>query len=41
MSFKEDGQYDIVGEYPYGVIDINELSGAIFADNIGSENLYG
>ena len=39
VNFKEDGQYDIVGEYPYGVIDINELSGAILADNIGSENL--
>ena len=39
VNFKENGQYDIVGEYPYGVIDINELSGAIFADNIGSENL--
>ncbi|MBF11214.1 MAG: hypothetical protein CMC63_03190 [Flavobacteriaceae bacterium] len=39
VNFKQGGNFDIVGEYSYGVIDINELSGAIFADNIGSENL--
>ena len=39
VSFKENGEFKLKEEYPFGTIDPNELSGAIFADNYGNEDL--
>ena len=39
VSFKENGEFEVKEEYPFGTIDPNELSGAIFADNYGNEDL--
>ena len=39
VSFKENGEFKLIEEYPFGTIDPNELSGAIFADNYGNEDL--
>ena len=35
VGFKENGEFEVKEEYPFGTIDPNELSGAILADNYG------
>lgn len=39
VGFKENGEFEVKEEYPFGIIDPNELSGAIFADNYGDDDL--
>ena len=39
VSFRQNGEFEVIEEYPFGTIDPNELSGAILADNYGEENL--
>ena len=39
VKFSKDGQFKIYSEYPFGIIDPNELSGAILADSQGDENI--
>ncbi len=38
VNFKLDGDFQIEAEYPFGIIDPNELSGAILADTQGEES---
>ncbi len=39
VKFNKDGEFNIESEYPFGIIDANELSGAILADSQGDENI--
>ena len=39
VEFNQDGEFNIESEYPFGIIDPNELSGAILADSQGDENI--
>ena len=39
VKFKLDGGFEIKAEYPFGIIDPNELSGAILADSQGEESI--
>ena len=39
VKFNKDGEFNIDSEYPFGIIDPNELSGAILADSQGDENI--
>ena len=39
VEFSQDGKFKINSEYPFGIIDPNELSGAILADSQGDENI--
>jgi hypothetical protein len=39
VNFRLDGDFQIESEYPFGIIDPNELSGAILADNQEEESI--
>jgi len=39
VKFNKEGEFSIESEYPFGIINPNELSGAILADSQGDQNI--